>query len=59
MLNSRELIVDTITESSIQPASIDCRIGSHYLVVDDRQHESGVITFNDEIHYRGQAKVPL
>ncbi len=52
MLNSGELTVDPITESSIQPASIDCRIGSHYLVVDDRQHESGVITFNDEIRYR-------
>jgi hypothetical protein len=33
MLDSGELVVDPITDSSIQPASIDCRIGSHYLVV--------------------------
>jgi dCTP deaminase len=52
MLKSGELVVDPITESSIQPASIDCRIGSHYLVIDDRENHTGVITFNDKIHYR-------
>jgi len=52
MLDSGELVVDPITDSSIQPASIDCRIGSHYLVVDDRENHNGVITFNDELKYR-------
>ena len=28
MLDSGELVVDPITDSSIQPASIDCRIGA-------------------------------
>ena len=52
LLDSGELIIDPITDSSIQPASIDCRIGSHYLVVDDRENHNGVITFNDELKYR-------
>jgi len=52
MLSTGDLVVTPLTESSIQPASIDCRIGSHYLLIDDRHHESGIITFNDPISYR-------
>ena len=50
MIDSGELVVDPITPDSIQPASIDCRIGDHYLVVDDVN--TGMLTFDQEINYR-------
>lgn len=50
MIKSGELIVDTIDEQSIQPASIDCRLGNHFLVVEDNQMES--ISLDSEIKYR-------
>jgi len=50
MIETGELVVDPITPTSIQPASIDCRIGTHYLVVDD--NNDGIITFDKEITYR-------
>lgn len=50
MMNSGELVVEPIGENGLQPASIDCRIGDHYLVVDD--NHSGILTFNEEIKYR-------
>lgn len=50
MLDSGDLLIEPLDRSDIQPASIDCRLGSHYLVVENT--ESGIITFNDEIRYR-------
>jgi dCTP deaminase len=50
MLDSGELGVSPLCEDSIQPASIDCRLGSHFLLVEDRQMES--IDLNTEIKYR-------
>ena len=44
------LVVDPISNGSIQPASIDCHLGKHYLVIEDKQ--MGVITFDSEISYR-------
>ncbi|RAP37176.1 dCTP deaminase [Candidatus Marinamargulisbacteria bacterium SCGC AAA071-K20] len=52
MMDKGTLVCEPINEHSLQPASIDCRIGNHFLVVDDNQHSSGVITFNEEIKYR-------
>tara|TARA_A100001015_G_scaffold311131_1_gene413776 strand:+ start:2688 stop:3224 length:537 start_codon:yes stop_codon:yes gene_type:complete len=52
LMSKNELIIDPITENSIQPASVDCRIGSHYLVIDDNQIESGILSFDKEIKYR-------
>ena len=31
---TKDLVVEPITEESIQPASIDCRLGNHFLTVD-------------------------
>lgn len=45
-----ELKVDPLNEESIQPASIDCRLGNHFLVVEDRQMHT--IDLNSEILYR-------
>jgi dCTP deaminase len=52
LIDSGDLTCEPITENSIQPASIDCRLGRHFLVVDETQSNSGVLTFDKEIHYR-------
>jgi dCTP deaminase len=50
MIASKELIIEPIQEHSIQPASIDCRLGRHFLSVDDnRMH---VISLREDIIYR-------
>ncbi|MDP7397346.1 MAG: dCTP deaminase [Lentisphaeria bacterium] len=50
MIESGELAVEPLDADSIQPASIDCRLGDHYLVVEDR--EMGILTLDSEIIYR-------
>lgn len=50
LIDSGELGIDPFDESALQPASLDCRIGSHYLLVDDVN--MGVIKMNEEIRYR-------
>lgn len=50
LLASGELEVRPLCDDSIQPASIDCRLGGHFLLVEDRQMES--IDLNTEIKYR-------
>lgn len=50
LLKSGELVVSPIDEKSIQPASIDCRLGDHFLVIEDNQMH--VITLGEEIKYR-------
>lgn len=50
LIDSGELGVSPLSQDSIQPASIDCRLGSHFLLVEDREMES--IDLNSEIKYR-------
>lgn len=50
MIESGELYVDPLQENSIQPASIDCHLGSHYLIVDD--FNMGTMKLDAEISYR-------
>jgi len=50
MIKSGELVVEPIDEKSIQPASIDCRLGDHFLLVESSQMD--VITLDSEIKYR-------
>ncbi len=50
MIESGELKVSPLTDQSIQPASIDCTLGSHYLVVEHNKMET--LTLDSEIHYR-------
>jgi len=47
---SGELVVEPIDEKSIQPASIDCRLGDHFLVMND--NTMGMITLDSTIDYR-------
>lgn len=50
MLQDGSLVIDPIKDDSIQPASVDCRIGNHYLVVESNNMD--VLSMDDEIHYR-------
>jgi dCTP deaminase len=50
MIATGELVVTPIDEKSIQPASIDCRLGDHFLLVEDNQMD--IITLDAEIKYR-------
>lgn len=51
MIQSGELVIDPLSENGIQPASIDCRLGNHYLIVEDSPKNEGLITFDQEINY--------
>lgn len=50
MIDRQELVVDPIGPDSIQPASIDCRLDRHFLVVEDRNMH--MIDLNSEVMYR-------
>ncbi|WKZ25173.1 MAG: dCTP deaminase [Patescibacteria group bacterium] len=49
MLESGELHIDPIKKESIQPASVDCHLGDHFLLIKDK--EIGIISLDQEIHY--------
>lgn len=50
LLDEGTLKVSPLTEESIQPASIDLRLGSHYLTVESS--EMNCISLSEEIKYR-------
>jgi dCTP deaminase len=50
LIASGELGVSPLVADSIQPASVDCRLGDHFLVVEDRQMQT--IDLSSEIIYR-------
>tara|TARA_A100001015_G_scaffold289026_1_gene360451 strand:- start:1935 stop:2465 length:531 start_codon:yes stop_codon:yes gene_type:complete len=50
LINDQILKISPLEESSIQPASIDCKLGNHFLLVDDTQ--TSVIDFDTELNYR-------
>ncbi len=50
MIKEGSLVVDPLSDESIQPASIDCRLGDHFLLVEDTKMD--IITLDSEIHYR-------
>jgi dCTP deaminase len=49
MLASGELVVDPLEEFCIQPASIDLRLGTRFLKVDE--HDLGMLDLDSEIPY--------
>jgi dCTP deaminase len=49
MLNTGELMVRPLTEEQIQPASIDLRLGTHFLKIDENTIES--MALDKEIRY--------
>ncbi len=50
MLADGELHISPLSEYSIQPASVDCRLGSHFLVVEDKA--MSLIALDTKIIYR-------
>lgn len=50
MLSNKTLAVEPITPESIQPASIDCRLGTHFLMIED--FNMNLISMDSEIKYR-------
>lgn len=50
MLADGSLVCDPLDPQSIQPASIDCKLGNHFLVIE--HNLMGMITLDSEIQYR-------
>ena len=50
MIESGRLVVKPLQKESIQPASIDCHLSSHYLAVEDRKMHA--IDLDSPISYR-------
>lgn len=49
LLQKKELMIEPITEEQIQPASVDLRLGNHFLKVDENTVES--MSLDKEINY--------
>ena len=49
MLTSGELVVDPLTDGQIQPASIDVRLGDHFLKVDENRQD--VLRLDKDVRY--------
>lgn len=50
MMDDKKIVLEPLIESSVQGASIDCRLGSHFLVADE--HGMDHISMDEEIKYR-------
>ncbi|OED36167.1 dCTP deaminase [PVC group bacterium (ex Bugula neritina AB1)] len=50
MINEKTLNIDPLSEHSIQPASVDLRLGNHFLTLDD--HRMDVISLRSHTFYR-------
>ena len=50
MIESKELVVEPLSAESIQPASIDCRLGDHFLIVESLNMNS--LKLDQDIDYR-------
>ncbi len=50
IIADKVLIIDPISEEQIQPSSIDCYLGTHFLFIEDKT--SDIISFDKEIKYR-------
>ncbi len=49
LINTKELKIDPIADEQIQPASVDCTLGEHYLKIKDSQKTH--LDFNSPIEY--------
>tara|TARA_B100000427_G_scaffold243363_1_gene206319 strand:- start:11889 stop:12425 length:537 start_codon:yes stop_codon:yes gene_type:complete len=52
LLNNQQLIIQPLDKNAIQPASIDCRLGSHFLSIDENLNDNGILSFDKEIQYK-------
>jgi len=51
LIETGDLVVSPLGPHAIQPASIDCRLGDHYLVIDEEKN-AGLIHFDQEVFYK-------
>ena len=49
-IESGDLVIDPITKESIQPASVDCRLGKHFSVMEHL--DTPLISMSQEMKYR-------
>lgn len=49
-MEEKKLVIDPLGKNAVQPASVDCSIGSHFLAVDE--HHMDMIRLDSEIKYR-------
>lgn len=49
LIKKDELSIDPFDPSALQPASLDCRLGTHFLILDEAK--TGILTMDSEIHY--------
>lgn len=49
LISKKELIIDPLDADQIQPASVDIRLGNHFLKLDEYRMEA--MTMTDEIQY--------
>jgi dCTP deaminase len=50
LIETKELLIEPVKPESIQPASVDCHLGRHFLLVEDRQMHT--IDMESKILYR-------
>jgi dCTP deaminase len=50
LIRKGDLSIDPLSEDCIQPASIDCRLGTHFLVMEPQK--SGMLSLENEPTYR-------
>lgn len=50
LIKEKKLVIDPLDESAIQPASVDFRLGRHYLQVEDRKMST--IYLDKKVEYR-------
>ncbi len=50
LIEEKKLVIDPLEPNAVQPASVDCSIGNHFLAVDE--HHMDIITLDNEIKYR-------
>ncbi|MBH38095.1 dCTP deaminase [bacterium] len=52
LLTKNQLLIKPLASNAIQPASIDCRLGSHFLAIDENLNNDGMLSFEKEITYK-------
>jgi dCTP deaminase len=50
LIEKGDLVVEPIKPESIQPASVDCHLGNHFLFLDDK--EEIIVSLNQPVKYR-------
>ena len=50
LIEKKDLEITPLTDGQIQPASVDCTLGTHFLQVDDNQKQT--LDFDHDIKYK-------